>query len=229
MRPGGASGSISVRLAELLRRGEGFVAPVGSLRVSGANHRVTCMPTSSFAQQVPLPDGLLPGMRLRRAHPDDAPQVFAYRGRPECQAYVSQTLTSVEDTRAMLKNRLTNADCVMWVIEESGRVIGDIGGRRFRPETLGPEPQEWDFYLGYVFHPDVWGQGLATSAVAAFVPQLQAAGIRRVTAKVLGPNEGSIRVLLKNGFSLEGCERAAVLGRDGTWLDDHLLVHRRSS
>lgn len=190
-----------------------------------ANHRVGFMSTP-FAQQVPHRI-VLPGMRLRRAHPDDAQAVFEYRGRPECQAYVSQTLTSVEETRTMLKDRLANPDCVMWVIQNSGRVIGDIGGRRFHPESLGPAPQEWDFYLGYVLHPDVWGQGLATSAVAALVPRLHAAGIRRINAKVLGPNEGSIRVLLKNGFALEGCEHAAVLGRDRTWLDDHLLAHYR--
>lgn len=62
--------------------------------------------------------------------------------------------------------RLASVD-LMCVIEIDGQVVGNIGGRRCRPGTLGP----------------------------------------------------------KNGFELEGTERAAVLGRDGSWLDDCTLDH----
>lgn len=133
------------------------------------------MTPQPFSMDPPLlPDG---GVRLRLATPDDAEAVFAYRGLQECQTYVSQTLTTVEETQAMLTKRLGSPDVVMWVIEQDGRIVGDIGGYRYRPESLGP-------------------------------------------------NEASVRVLLKNGFEREGAERGAVLGRDGTWLDDHALVHR---
>lgn len=171
-----------------------------------------------------LPDG---GIGLRRATVADAEAVFAYRGLAECQAYVSQTLSTVEDTQAMLEKRLGNPDVVMWAIEQDGRIVGDIGGYRYRPESLGSEPEMWDFYLGYVLHPDVWNRGIASQVVGAVVPRLHDAGIRRVVAKVLGPNEASVRVLVKNGFEHEGTERAAVVGRDGSWLDDHALVHWR--
>ena len=61
-----------------------------------------------------------------------------------------------------------------------------------------------------------------TARLAALHEQ---AGIRRIVAKVFADNQASIRVLRKNGFQLEGTERAAVLGRDGTWLDDCTLAH----
>lgn len=181
------------------------------------------MTPQPFSMDPPLlPDG---GIRLRLATSDDAEAVFAYRGLQECQTYVSQTLTTVEEAQAMLTKRLDNPDVVMWVIEKGGRIVGDIGGYRYRPESLGPEPDVWDFYLGYVLNPDVWGRGIASQVVGAVVPRLHDVGIRRIVAKVLGPNEASVRVLVKNGFEREGAERGAVLGRDGTWLDDHALVH----
>lgn len=139
--------------------------------------------------------------------------------------YVSQTLTSADETRSMLEQRLAEPEVVMWVIEQDGRVVGDIVGRRMRPVMLGPVNDVWDFYLGYVLHRDVWGRGLAMSVVGVVVPALHDRGIRRVTAKVLGPNEAPVRVLGKNGFILEGTERQAVLGRDSAWLDDHSLTH----
>ena len=66
---------------------------------------------------------------------------------------------------------------------------------------------------------------MASAAVGLLVPALhQQAGIRRIVAKVFAGNQGSVRVLVKNGFQLEGTERAAVLGRDGSWLDDCTLA-----
>ena len=70
------------------------------------------------------------------------------------------------------------------------------------------------------------GPGIASSAVALLTPALHhQAGIRRIVATAFTRNQASIRVLLKNGFQLEGTERAAVLGRDSTWLDDCTLAH----
>jgi len=60
------------------------------------------------------------------------------------------------------------------------------------------------------------------------LPKLhQQAAIRRVVAKAFARNQTSIRVLIKNRFQLEGTERAAVLERDGRWLDDCTLSYLR--
>lgn len=106
------------------------------------------------------------------------------------------------------------------------RVVGDIGGRRYRPESLGPDPDAWDFYLGYSVNPDLWNCGVASAAVSLLLGALhEQAGIRRIVAKTFADNVASVRVLTKNGFRLEGTERAAVLSRDARWLDDCTLAH----
>ena len=66
---------------------------------------------------------------------------------------------------------------------------------------------------------------MASAAVALLVPVLQGVGVRRIVAKTFTDNVASVRVLTKNGFRLESTERAAVLGRDGRWLDDCTLAH----
>ena len=171
----------------------------------------------------PLSDGRL---TIRPFGVDDAEALLVYRQLPECQEYTSNTVDTLEEARALLSERIARPEVIMGALTIDGQVVGDIGGRRYRPETLGPDPHGWDFYLGYTVRPDRCGQGIASSAVALLTPALHhQAGIRRVVAKAFARNPASIRVLLKNGFQLEGTERAAVLGRDGTWLDDCTLAH----
>ncbi|WP_175442341.1 GNAT family N-acetyltransferase [Humibacillus sp. DSM 29435] len=171
----------------------------------------------------PLSDGRV---SIRPFGDGDAAAFLEYWQLPECQEYTSHTVATLEEARAFLSERTARTDVVMGALTIDGQVVGDIGGRRYRPETLGPDPHGWDFYLGYTVRPDRWGQGIASSAVALLTPALHHdGGIRRVVAKAFSRNQASIRVLLKNGFELEGTERAAVLGRDGTWLDDCTLAH----
>ncbi len=184
-----------------------------------------CVPGQTAGVDItwPLFDGRV---TIRPFGVEDAEAFLEYRQLPECQEYSSRTVDTLEDARALLAQRIASPDATMGALVINDQVIGDIGGRRYRPETLGPDPRLWDFYLGYTVRPDRWGEGIATSAVALLIPALHhQAGIRRVVAKAFARNQASIRVLLKNGFQLEGTERAAVLGRDGTWLDDCTLAH----
>jgi RimJ/RimL family protein N-acetyltransferase len=81
---------------------------------------------------------------------------------------------------------------------------------------------EREGWVGYAFHPDVQGQGLATETVGALVragfAQLR---LRRITARVFGPARSSSRLLARLGFHLDGVDRVAVLAPDGqAWWDD---------
>lgn len=166
-------------------------------------------------------------LTIRLASVEDAAAFFEYQQLPEVQTYLSRIMGSPEDAEALIAERTCTPADLMCVIEIDGKVVGNIGGRRYRPDTLGPEPDAWDFYLGYAVHPQWWGQGIASAAVTLFVHALHhQAGIRRIVAKVFADNQASIRVLTKNGFELEGTERAAVFGRDGSWLDDCTLAHQ---
>ena len=162
---------------------------------------------------------------VRTAVEADAPGFLDYKRRPECQAYVARTVDTLEQSHALIADRLAEPDSLLYAVIVDGQVVGDIGGRRYRPESLGPEPEIHDFYLGYTIHPEHWNRGIATAAVGLLVAALHRTQIRRVVAKTFAENIASIRVLTTNGFRLEATERAAVLGRDGRWLDDCTLAH----
>ncbi|WP_374969656.1 GNAT family N-acetyltransferase [Terrabacter sp. BE26] len=164
-------------------------------------------------------------MSVRPADDADAAALLAYKRRPQCQAYVARTVDTLDETRALIADRLSQPDSLLCAVVLDGQVVGDIGGRTYRPESLGPEPAVHDFYLGYTINPDHWHQGLASAATALLITALHDAGIRRIVAKTFAENAASIRVLTKNAFRLEGTERCAVLGRDGRWLDDCTLAH----
>ena len=162
---------------------------------------------------------------VRPADDADAEAFLDYKRRAECQAYVTRTVDTLEEARSMVAERRADPDALLCAVLLDGRVVGDIGGRRYLPETLGPRPDAHDFYLGYSVHPDHWNHGVASAATRLVVAALHRAGIRRIVAKTFAENAASIRVLTKNGFVLEATERRTVLGRDGRWLDDCTLAH----
>ncbi len=60
--------------------------------------------------------------------------------------------------------------------------------------------------IGYVFHSTHWGKGYATETIALMNDfAYDSLNLRKLHAQVVGGNIGSIRVLEKNGFKLEGC------------------------
>lgn len=171
----------------------------------------------------PLTDGRV---SVRPAVDADARAFLDYKRRPECQACdVSRTVDTLEQSQALIADRRAEPDSLLCAVLLAGRVVGDIGWRCYRPESLGPELDVHDFYLGYSIHPNSWNCGVASAAVGLLVPALHGAGIRRIVAKTFAENVASIRVLTKKGFRLEGTERAAILGRDGRRLDDCTLAH----
>ena len=87
----------------------------------------------------------------------------------------------------------------MWTIVRTGdrsadsAVVGFVGVRDF----FEPSRRQ----LIYALHPDVWGRGLATSAVRRVLRVLfEDLGWPRVEAATDGPNAASVRVLERAGF-----------------------------
>lgn len=57
----------------------------------------------------------------------------------------------------------------------------------------------------YYFHPDYWGKGFAVETVSALLKfGFKDLGLHRIIAKCDYQNYGSINVLKKSGFRLEG-------------------------
>lgn len=74
--------------------------------------------------------------------------------------------------------------------------------------------------IGYWLGEDFWAQGIATTALAAFLEYVwDAFDVERLQAEVFAWNPASVRVLEKNGFVLEGSRRKAIY-KDGELIDE---------
>ena len=79
--------------------------------------------------------------------------------------------------------------------------------------------------VGYWLHPDHWGRGIMTAALAAVTDYaFTTFPIERLSAHVYGWNPASARVLEKCGYRLEGTLRNAI--RKGGDLTDELFYGR---
>jgi len=78
--------------------------------------------------------------------------------------------------------------------------------------------------LGYFIAKDFWGKGLATRAVNKMTDYAFAKlDVIRIEAGVFDFNKPSMKVLEKNGYSLEGIRKKAVI-KNGKIIDDYIWV-----
>lgn len=149
-----------------------------------------------------------PRLTLRTARPDDLEAMHAVLSDPRATRWWSTPPHgTLDQTRAWLDGMIANGpDHPDFVIELDGRVIGKAG-----------------FYampdVGYILHPDVWGQGLAAEAVGAAIDHvLRTREVETLTADVDPENTASIRLLERLGFVRTGSgERTWNVG--GVWKD----------
>ena len=147
-------------------------------------------------------------LTLRSARPDDLEAMHAVLSDPRATRWWSTPPhDSLEQTAAWLDSMIANGpDHPDFVIELDGLVIGKAGFWRL------PE-------VGYILHPDHWGQGLAGEAVAAAIDHVFAArDLDDLTADVDPDNAASIRLLERLGFIQTGSAKATIeVG--GVWMD----------
>ena len=145
---------------------------------------------------------------LREEDLEDLHQIFSnplamrYWDRPAWQ--------DMETTRKLLAAFMQDAPerQLSFAIEHEGKLIGRIGMSR-------------QFEIGYILHPDWWGKGLGTEAIAAFLPELfvRFPNADALTAEIDPRNTGSARVLEKNGFVCMRIERQNFLYGEDEWCD----------
>lgn len=145
---------------------------------------------------------------LRPAREEDLDGMHAVLSSPEATRWWSTPPhDSVDQTREWLAGMIAGGGAGLdMVIEREGRVIGKAGF--YNPPDLG-----------YILHPDHWGQGLATEAVTAMLDRLFLATAHDETLADVDPeNAASIRLLEKLGFRRTGfAERTWNVG--GEWKD----------
>lgn len=163
--------------------------------------------------------------QLRALRLADADAVGAYRGREDVSRYLGHAPLAPHEVRTALERWSTDPTSVTAVVALDGRIVGDV--RLFFRAASAMAPASTDAveaWVGYAFHPEVHGRGLARECVAAMLHlALSRAGVRRVTARVFAPARPSSRLLHALGFHLDGTDRRAVLSPEGeTWWDDEL-------
>ncbi|MBA4803194.1 MAG: GNAT family N-acetyltransferase [Brevundimonas sp.] len=149
-----------------------------------------------------------PRLKLRSARTDDLAAMHAVLSDARATRWWSTPPhASLDETAAWLDSMIANGPRHPdFVIERNGAVIGKVGF--WKP----PE-------IGYILHPDHWGQGLAFEAAAAAIAHVFATlPFAELTADVDPDNAGSIRLLEKLGFVRTGFgERTWNVG--GEWKD----------
>lgn len=150
---------------------------------------------------------------LRRARPDDLGAVHAFMSDARAMRYWS-TLphVSLAETEPWFQQQFFSGDPARdeWIIEQDGRVIGNIG--------IWNMPE-----FGFILHPDAWGRGIGTEAATAFLAYAFATyPVEAITADVDPRNAASLGVLGKLGFvETSRAERTFLIG--GEWCDSVYL------
>lgn len=134
---------------------------------------------------------------IRPVREDDLPILFEHQRDPQANAMAAFPPREREAFMEHWTKILSDASLVASAIELDGRVVGNVGSFEFEGRRE----------VGYWIDRAVWGRGVATRALAAF---LQQETRRPLFAGVAPHNAGSMRVLEKCGF-----ERTGETGADG--------------
>ncbi len=121
-----------------------------------------------------------PRLVLRRARRDDLHDLHAAFSRPEAMRYWSTPEhETLEQTARWIDDMIGATDADDFVVEHQGRAIGKAGAWQL------PE-------VGFLLHPDYWGQGLGREAMTAVIDHLFAAHpLPHLTAEADPRNEAS--------------------------------------
>ncbi len=156
---------------------------------------------------------------LRPARPSDVDGMHAIFSDAEAMAHWS---TAPHEDRGQTEawiNLMLDAQAagptLDFIIERDGETVGKIGF--WRP----PE-------LGYILRRDLWGQGLASEALAAVIrAAFDVGGLDEIQAEVDPNNLASVRLLEKQGFQRTGfAERTLEI--NGVWFDSLYFTLERN-
>lgn len=162
-------------------------------------------------------------LRIRRIHPVDLDDFFAYRSDPEVcrfQGYDPIEYDNAREWIASMQNGEFGAahEWAQLGVEHtaSGRLIGDIG--------LKPESDTRIVEYGISFAREFQGQGLASDALTGVVGYLfRERNIHRVIGYCDIENAACIRMMERVGFRREGHLRQSFCDQ-GVWRDEYLYA-----
>lgn len=127
---------------------------------------------------------------------------------PIIRKFLPQKAQTLEEALAdFRKSQEPGARSFGRTICADGQYVGDVWGYCIDPDG---SPQAMVSYC--VFEQELWGRGAASEALGLFLEEIRERfGLERIGAFTFTANQGSVRVLEKNGFRL-----AETLVEDGT-------------
>ena len=156
---------------------------------------------------------------MRRAEVRDLGALHAILANADAMRYwATLPHATLHQTREWLKDMMASPETESddFVVEFEGRVIGKAGFWRL------PE-------IGYIFHPDIWGRGLAFECLSALIARvLTRFDADALLADVDPRNTGSLRLLARLGFVETRRARATLLVGD-VWCDSVYLELSREN
>ena len=125
----------------------------------------------------------------------------------------------LEDAKEFLARATTGEGLERnYCIEVDGSAVGSIG------LTIGEDVYRLSAEFGYWLGEELWGQGIMSEVVPAFVNYCFAKfSLKRMFASAYASNPASARVLEKSGFVFEGRLHKSVI-KDGQILDSLLYA-----
>jgi ribosomal-protein-alanine N-acetyltransferase len=125
---------------------------------------------------------------------------------------------TIEDAEHWVRHCVRALPATDFAIEVDGEASGGVG------VVLCDDVERISAELGFWLGEAVWGRGVMTDAVSAFVPwAFERFNLQRIYAHVFERNPASARVLEKAGFAREARLRRAVI-KEGEILDEWLYA-----
>ena len=108
------------------------------------------------------------------------------------------------------RSRDTSRPGFRLAVRHEGLLAGTVG--------ISPLPERGAPTISYFLDPPLWGRGLMSEALSAFLPALCAAfALPAIEATVFEDNPASIRALERVGFRVAGRLHEPSAAREGTW------------
>ena len=159
-------------------------------------------------------------IELRDLVESDIPAIAAFANNYSVSRYMASRMPypyTIEDARWWVTTG-SKEQGLNLAVSLDGTCIGVVG---VRP---GENEYRYSAEIGYWIAEQYWGKGFGSQVVAEMTSRVFAeTEIVRLYAPVYSPNKASMRILEKNGYTLEAIHRRAVY-KDDSFLDEHVFV-----
>ncbi|GLC87245.1 GNAT family N-acetyltransferase [Lysinibacillus piscis] len=152
-----------------------------------------------------------PRLLIRTFQEEDWRDVYTYTSNEQVMTYIPEGRFSQEQAKKfVVENREEQAKHFPVILRENHTLIGHLA---FHP-YFGQHTYE----IGWVFHPDYYGNGYASEAAEAMLAYgFEALKLHRIIATCQPENIASYRIMEKIGMRREGYFKKCIPSADGWW------------